>query len=338
MFKTRMRTVFLLGIIHRIMAEETQAPVLQPENKQEMENRGADNKNAAQSKPLYVQPYGGSDKVQIQNPNNVYFERRIDEDGIIRKSIPFDSVVYLSSTKNSLPFGLIPVPVEVEVMKKITVGRNIFFQQFLSYEQDVEKKAHMLTMRDAPGEDIDKYLNEIIREPLPEQAVKYILFQLVLAESYLLNNGVTHGDMCAKNVFIRPDTLSIKVIEFGMAQEGNPRPLGNPGLFQDHVAPERCNAKNSLSGEATEVFSLGVLAYKLFHRGKGPFQDAAAKLNGNMDAFACPDCSDLTKKTVERMLNKDPNKRPRMTELKDSEWLTVGEKMFINSFTQPQPA
>ncbi|OIR58051.1 MAG: serine/threonine protein kinase [Amphiamblys sp. WSBS2006] len=285
----------------------------------------------AKTSPMIVQPYGYADKVEIQQPNNVYFSRRIEEDGIVTKKIPFESVVYYKSTEG-FASGAMPVPEEVHCLNIITRDNALFIPHLLGYSQDVQNKMHVLTMRDAPGVSLDKYLTTVINDQLPEDAFKYILFQIVMAELFLLNRDIAHGDLQAKNIYINPRTLAIKVTELGLAQHGNPMPVGPSGGLFDHIAPERCDKTAAISGEASEVFSIGVVAYRLLHRGKSPFKNESGKFTTQIEKFACVDCSEETKKVVTSMLDADPDKRIRLTKVKDSEWLAMGSNMLIDSY------
>lgn len=280
---------------------------------------------------MIVQPFGYADKIDIQQPSNVYFQRRIEQDGLAVKKIPFESVVYYRSG-GSILSGVIQVPEEVHCLNRTTRDNAYFIPPLLGYSQDVGSRMHVLVMRDAPGVPLDEYLTKVIRDPLPEDAFKYVLFQLVLAELFMLNRQITHGDMQPKNIFINPQTLAIKVTEFGLAQTQNPKPMGSQGSLFDHVAPERCDSTAAVSGEASEVFALGVVGYMLLHRGKSPFHSTSSKFTGDIKKFACADCSDETKKLLTSMMDVSPDKRPRLSKLKDSSWLSAGSTMFVNSF------
>ncbi len=106
---------------------------------------------------------------------------------------------------------------------------------------------------------------------------RIILFRQVCdALSYAHSHGVIHRDIKPSNLMINEDKV-VKLLDFGIASTDEQQKLtmtgaviGTPG----YMSPEQAKGMTQLLDRRTDIFSLGVLLYKLL-KNEMPFQAAS---------------------------------------------------------------
>lgn len=142
--------------------------------------------------------------------------------------------------------------------------------------------------------------------------------------------GVVHRDIKPENLMVRADGY-LKVLDFGLAYRlpgttppewSAPMQTGLPGVVGTvpYMSPEQ--GRGESLGAASDVFSLGIVLYEMV-TGRNPF------LTGNfLDTLTAitrdvvvppsqlkPDVPPALEDLLERMLDKDPTKRPTATDV-----------------------
>jgi len=162
----------------------------------------------------------------------------------------------------------------------------------------------------------------------PELTVYYIS-QLIDALIYLRDNNIIHRDLKLANLFLKEDG-SIKLGDFGLAcKHDNPNRkrksiCGTP----NYIAPEM------LSGDGhsfqVDVWAVGILLFAMLI-GKPPFETTNMKMTYNriqscMYVFP-PDkpISLSAKMLIQKILNKNPTKRPTLEEVLESEFFNENQ-------------
>jgi 5'-AMP-activated protein kinase catalytic alpha subunit len=167
---------------------------------------------------------------------------------------------------------------------------------------------------------------------MDENKARVIFAQIFLAIEYLHNNlRILHRDIKAKNILFDKNN-NVKVIDFGLAADfTNSNPLfttfcGTPY----YIAPEMVNA--SMYTTKADIWSLGVLLHFMID-GKLPFNGQTIKEIYQKMLYSDPglvrpasaELSDL----IGKMLTKNPEQRPSITQVLNHDWLNHGD--LINS-------
>ncbi|KAK3375482.1 kinase-like domain-containing protein [Podospora didyma] len=166
--------------------------------------------------------------------------------------------------------------------------------------------------------------------PYPEEECRLWFRDLILGIEYLHSQGVVHRDIKPDNLLLTSDNI-LKVVDFGVSEifektdeMRTAKPAGSPAF----LPPELCVAKHGdVSGKAADIWSMGVSLYCLRY-GKIPFEhsnvlaiyQAIKTETPELPTDENPDFVDL----MARLMEKDPEKRITMAELREHPWVTKG--------------
>ena len=169
------------------------------------------------------------------------------------------------------------------------------------------------------GKTLLQYANT--NSPLPEQEIRSIFGQLILAIDFLHKNRVLHRDLKCENVLIDKNQ-NIRLIDLSFSCQNSilhSTFCGSPG----YVAPEIINRK--LYGESVDIWSLGIILYAITY-GNLPFENQNISMLFKMiiseepsyphDLRVSDDLIDLIKK----MLIKNPNDRITIEGIKNHQF------------------
>ncbi|EFQ24971.1 hypothetical protein CGRA01v4_06751 [Colletotrichum graminicola] len=166
-------------------------------------------------------------------------------------------------------------------------------------------------------------------EPYGEDLCRYWFRDLILGIEYLHEQGIIHRDIKPDNLLLTEDDV-LKIVDFGVSEmfekpgEGmkTAKSAGSPAF----LAPELCILRHGdVDGRAADIWSMGVSLYCLRY-GKLPFeQDGVLEMYEAIKTESPvlpedenPDFVDL----MNSILEKDPQKRIRMSELREHPWVT----------------
>ncbi|KAG9235521.1 BcCMK3, calcium/calmodulin-dependent protein kinase [Amylocarpus encephaloides] len=165
-------------------------------------------------------------------------------------------------------------------------------------------------------------------DPYDMESCRCWFRDLILGIEYLHAQGVVHRDIKPDNLLLTEDDV-LKIVDFGVSEmfEKDTEMLtaksaGSPAF----LPPELCVIKHGdISGKAADIWSMGVSLYCL-RFGKIPFEKAgvlelyeAIKSDDlNVDPEKDVDFCDL----LRMLLEKDPEKRIKMRELREHPWVT----------------
>ena len=136
------------------------------------------------------------------------------------------------------------------------------------------------------------------------------------------SQGVVHRDIKPDNCLVTEDNI-LKLVDFGVSEmfdKGSDMKLAKSAGSPAFMAPELCIInKEGVSGKPADIWSMGVTLYCL-RFGHVPFQksnlldlyDAIASEKVDLSKDCSPELTDL----LGRLLEKDPEKRIKMAELR----------------------
>ncbi|KAL2145112.1 hypothetical protein VTI28DRAFT_7862 [Corynascus sepedonium] len=166
--------------------------------------------------------------------------------------------------------------------------------------------------------------------PYDEEQCRYWFRDLILGIEYLHSQGVVHRDIKPDNLLLTDDDV-LKIVDFGVSEMfekpdnmRTAKSAGSPAF----LPPELCVAKHGdVSGKAADIWSMGVSLYCLRY-GRIPFEregvldiyEAIRTETPKLPSDENPEFIDL----MRRVLEKDPERRITMTELREHPWVTKG--------------
>ena len=147
-----------------------------------------------------------------------------------------------------------------------------------------------------------------------EEAAKVIFHQIVKCSKELLSAGIVHRDLKDENVLVNPQTLEIKLIDFGCATRVKSTYKSSSGTFQ--YFPPEWFSHQEYEPEALTVWSLGSILYILL-TGEWNFENGKFNRNFRKERHL----SNSVKSLIDSILCNFPTKRANLETILKSDWL-----------------
>uniref|UniRef100_A0A8C5DLQ5 calcium/calmodulin-dependent protein kinase n=1 Tax=Gouania willdenowi TaxID=441366 RepID=A0A8C5DLQ5_GOUWI len=167
--------------------------------------------------------------------------------------------------------------------------------------------------------------------PFSEEQARVYFRDIILGIEYLHYQKIVHRDIKPSNLLLGDDG-HVKIADFGVSNqfEGNDALLSGTAGTPAFMAPETLSdQRKSFSGKALDVWAMGVTLY-CFVFGKCPFIDEYILALHNkirskpVDFPETPKVSEELQTLLLRMLDKDPDTRITIPEIKTDQWVTQG--------------
>ncbi|XP_010571811.1 PREDICTED: calcium/calmodulin-dependent protein kinase kinase 1 [Haliaeetus leucocephalus] len=168
-------------------------------------------------------------------------------------------------------------------------------------------------------------------QPFSEEQARLYFRDIVLGIEYLHYQKIIHRDIKPSNLLLGDDG-HIKIADFGVSNqfEGNDAQLSSTAGTPAFMAPEAISdTGKSFSGKALDVWAMGITLY-CFVYGKCPFIDEYILglhnriKNKPVEFPEEAQISEELKELILRMLDKNPETRITVPEIKMYPWLTKG--------------
>ncbi|XP_026038079.1 calcium/calmodulin-dependent protein kinase kinase 1 isoform X2 [Astatotilapia calliptera] len=199
----------------------------------------------------------------------------------------------------------------------------------------------LVEVLDDPSEDNLHMVFELMRKgpvmevptdsPLSEEQARLYFRDIILGIEYLHYQKIVHRDIKPSNLLLGDDG-HVKIADFGVSNqfEGNDALLSSTAGTPAFMAPETLSdARKSFSGKALDVWAMGVTLY-CFVFGKCPFIDEYILALHNkirtkpVEFPETPKISEELQKLILQMLDKNPDSRISIPEIKMDPWVTQG--------------
>jgi predicted ATPase/signal transduction histidine kinase len=133
-----------------------------------------------------------------------------------------------------------------------------------------------LVMEDIGGEDLREFVKAFDNKQLPIETFLNIAIQLADALSVIHHAQVIHKDLHPGNIVINPETLNVKIIDFGLAsllsrEQPALAPPDNLEGVLSYISPEQTGRMNRSLDYRTDFYTLGITLYQLL-TGDLPFE------------------------------------------------------------------
>ncbi|CAM5104792.1 unnamed protein product [Natator depressus] len=166
-------------------------------------------------------------------------------------------------------------------------------------------------------------------QPFTEEQARLYFKDIVMGIEYLHYQKIIHRDIKPSNLLLGDDG-HVKIADFGVSNqfEGNDAQLSSTAGTPAFMAPEAISdSGKSFSGKALDVWAMGITLY-CFVYGKCPFIDEYIlalhnKIKNKVVEFPEePQISEELKELIVRMLDKNPETRITVPEIKLHPWVT----------------
>ncbi|KAL6698715.1 kinase-like protein [Trichoderma pleuroticola] len=163
--------------------------------------------------------------------------------------------------------------------------------------------------------------------PYPDEECRFWFRDLILGIEYLHAQGVIHRDIKPDNLLLSEDDV-LKVVDFGVSEMfekptnmRTAKSAGSPAF----LPPELCSKHDKVSGTAADIWSMGVTLYCLKY-GRIPFNKEAMleiyEAIKTEEPELPKDESPSFLHLMGRLLDKNPETRITMAELREHPWVT----------------
>ena len=212
---------------------------------------------------------------------------------------------------------------EIEILKRIN-HRNI-----AKLVEVINTQNHILIVQElVNGISLRDYYNREIRNQKGISEHKAMIFKKIFkqifdAMNYLHKNHMAHRDIKLENILMTRE-YEIKIIDFGFGMYNPENKLQNFFCGTPNYMPPEIAFKKPYVGQKADLWSLGVLVYKMYcadfpFKGKNEKELYKAIKKGKfVMASYTPD---YIKKIIVNMIELDPNKRLTCENVLHSPWL-----------------
>ncbi|CAM4534913.1 unnamed protein product [Leuciscus chuanchicus] len=208
-----------------------------------------------------------------------------------------------------------PVPQEIGLLILANKGPWVpEIIQLLDWVEEAERYIMVLELP-TPCENLIQFLDRHEGD-IEEKVAKAIMKQATLAAQACCQRGVLHRDIKLENLLINPDTLEVKLIDFGCGEI-----LTNAGYTSFAGTKQYCPPEFDLNGEyhgePATVWSLGIVLFALLC-GQFPKSEDLDELNDNIwtkDGLSQEGC-----KLLCSLLQRNPEKRPELDNVDLHDW------------------
>ena len=212
---------------------------------------------------------------------------------------------------------------EIEILKRIN-HRNI-----AKLIEVITTQNHILIVQElVNGISLRDYYNREIRNQkgISEHKAnifKKIFKQIFDAMNYLHKNNMAHRDIKLENILMTRE-YEIKIIDFGFGMYNPENKLQNFFCGTPNYMPPEIAFKKPYVGQKADLWSLGVLVYKMYcadfpFKGKNEKELYKAIKKGKFSMASYT--PDYIKKIIVGMIDLDPNKRLTCENVLRSSWL-----------------
>ncbi|KAJ2747950.1 hypothetical protein GGI20_000037 [Coemansia sp. BCRC 34301] len=226
------------------------------------------------------------------------------------------------SEEDADPFSLIKT--ELAISKKLQHPHLVRLHEALNDPVQDVLYLVMDLCEHGPVQKIESATSEPL---LPEDARRYFT-QALLALEYLHEHDIVHRDIKPDNMLLTKDDV-LKISDFGestLHDNNSDKVRGSSGT-PAFMAPELCQGATEVSGEAADIWSLGVCLYSFIY-GTLPFQGASiievldAVSAGQLHLPDPPPNHEQMNELLTRMLDRDPDTRITIAEIREHPWVT----------------
>ena len=212
---------------------------------------------------------------------------------------------------------------EIEILKRINHNNIAKLYDVINTDKQI-----MILQELVNGISLREYYNNEIRNQKgisehKSKIFKTIFKQIFEAMNYIHKRNIAHRDIKLENILMTRN-YEIKIIDFGFGMYNPQNKLQNFFCGTPNYMPPEIAFKKPYNGQKADLWSLGVLVYKMFcadfpFKGKNEKELYKAIERGKFKM--APYTPDYARKIILGMIELNPNKRMTCETVLKSEWL-----------------
>ncbi|KAN0063859.1 hypothetical protein ACQY0O_003464 [Thecaphora frezii] len=214
---------------------------------------------------------------------------------------------------------------EIAILKKLHHPNVVKLYEVLD---DPSKDSLYMVFENCPDGPVIEVQPHHQSEPLDEETARSYFIQIMLGMEYLHSNDIVHRDIKPDNILLSDGGRTCKIVDFGVSEmflkpgdDTMQKSAGSPAF----MSPELCTAGHSwYHGRSDDIWSFGVTLYCMAV-GRLPFdKDNFFEMYESIknDEPEYPShLSDGLRDLLQRMLEKDPEKRISIAQMRKHPWV-----------------
>ena len=215
------------------------------------------------------------------------------------------------------------------VLKEIQILRKLNHKNIAKLIEVISTEKQILIVQELiEGISLREYYNNEIRNQKgisihKESIFKKIFYQIFSAMDYIHKKNIAHRDIKLENILLKSN-YEIKIIDFGFGMYNPEKKLQKFFCGTPNYMPPEIAEKKPYVGQLADMWSLGVLVYKIFcadfpFKGKDEKELYKSIKSGKFSyAKYTPE---YAKKIIGSLIVLDPNKRISCEDVLKSDWL-----------------
>ncbi|KAF5898707.1 aurora kinase-like isoform X1, partial [Clarias magur] len=217
----------------------------------------------------------------------------------------------------SIPGETQRLPLEVALMKM--VSRHPCCENVVQLLEWFETSRSFILVLELPNPcmDLHRFCKRNNLRRLAEPVAQKVIRQVVQVAQHCHVRGVFHRDIKPENILINPNTLEVKLIDFGCGELLKNEPYSDYSGTSFYCPPE-WHLHKKYSAAPAVIWSLGIVLFELVC-GKLPFKSKEKIVDGSLRFVSglSHECCSLIMWCLERQ----PECRPTFSEILNHRWL-----------------
>ena len=139
--------------------------------------------------------------------------------------------------------------------------KNIKCKNSVEYYNHYDDDEYYYIVMEKCDEDLESFIKE--KGEISESMIKEILTQLNKAFKIMYSNKIIHRDLKPQNILVNKDPFIIKLADFGNSRLFNNTNFTTKDGTPIYIAPEVINGKYEYDPTKCDLWSIGVIIYRL---------------------------------------------------------------------------
>ncbi|ABN64612.2 serine/threonine kinase, partial [Scheffersomyces stipitis CBS 6054] len=209
------------------------------------------------------------------------------------------------------------IPSEIQIMAYLNSEPHPNIMRIIDFFED-SKYYYLETpiFGDPPAIDLFDFIE--VKKNMSELECQFIFKQIVSSIYHLHKHGIVHRDIKDENVIVDENGV-IKLIDFGSAGYTRSGPFDVFVGTIDYASPEVLRGEK-YEGKPQDIWALGILLYTMMYK-ENPFYNVDEIMEGDLRVPYV--ISEASLKLIEKILVREVNKRPTITDIVEDEWLQI---------------